>query len=135
MKAQEKILVAESEPIIALDLEQQLAEWGFEHSEVALTRSEVPTLIRKKKPNLLIMDNDFYHGSQNIQSAVELNQKYNLSVILLIDWMTEELKRAMEGLKSFYCIPKPFDRDELHKLVEEALQSKRKAKLKKKQAA
>lgn len=135
MRAHEKILVAESEPIVALDLEQQLMEWGFEHSEVALSRSEVPALVRKKKPNLLIMDNDFYHGNQNIQSALELHQKYNLSVILLIDWMTEELKRTLKGLKSFYCIPKPFDRDELHRLVEEALQSKRKAKLKKKQAA
>jgi DNA-binding NtrC family response regulator len=127
MKAREKILVAESEPIIALDIEHQLAEWGFEESEVVPSREEVPKMIRKKKPNLLIIDNDLREGDQDFQSAVALNKKYNLSVILLIDWMTEELKRSMEGLKSFYCIPKPFDRDELHRLVDEALQNKRNA--------
>ncbi|MFC1569641.1 hypothetical protein ACFL4L_05355 [bacterium] len=128
MKTREKILVAESEPIIALDIEHQLAEWGFEHSEIALSRSEVPALVKRKKPNLLIMDNDHRDGNRDIQSAVELNRKYNLSVILIIDWMTEELKQAMEGLKSFYTIPKPFDRNELHRLIEEALQDKRKTK-------
>jgi DNA-binding response OmpR family regulator len=131
MKTREKILVAESEPIIALDIEHQLAEWGFEHSEIALSRSDVPSLVRRKKPNLLIIDNDFCDGKQDIQSAVELHRKYNLSVILLIDWMTEELKKTITDLKSFYCIPKPFDRDELHKLIEEALQDKRKSDKKK----
>jgi DNA-binding NtrC family response regulator len=131
MKTREKILVAESEPIVALDIGHQLSEWGFKHSEIASNRSDVPSLVKRKKPNLLIMDNDFHNGSQNIQSAVELNQKYNLSVILLIDWMTDELKQVMKKLKSFYCIPKPFDRDELHHLIEEALQTKKKMKKKK----
>ncbi|MBN2105671.1 response regulator [bacterium] len=130
MKTREKILVAESESIIAMDIGHQLSEWGFKHSEVALSRSDVPSLVKRKKPNLLIMDNDFYDGDQDIQSAVELHKKYDISVILLIDWMTEELKQAMKKLKSFYCIPKPFDRDELHGLIEEALRSKNKKKKK-----
>jgi len=131
MKTREKILVAESEPIIAMDIGRQLLEWGFTHSEIAPSRSDVSSLVKRKKPKLLIMDNDFYDGNQDIRSAVELNQKYNLSIILLIDWMTEELKQVMKQLKYFYCIPKPFDREKLHGLIEEALQNKKKTKKKK----
>jgi len=111
-----------------MDIEHQLAEWGFMHSEIAVSRSEVQSLVKRKKPNLLIIDNDYHEGKQDIRSAVELHRKYNLSVILLIDWMTEELKKTIADLKSFYCIPKPFDRAELHRLIEEALQEKKNAK-------
>ncbi|MBN1780206.1 response regulator [bacterium] len=135
MDAHQKILVSESEPIIAMDLEHQLVEWGFKHSEVVPRRSQVHNMVRRKKPNLVIMDNDMKNGDQDIRSAVQLNKKYNVSIILLIDWMTEELKRTVQSLKSVYCIPKPFDRDELHRLVEEALQRKKQAKLKKMKAA
>ena len=128
MKTHDKILVAESEPIIALDIENQLNEWGFKESEVALCRADIPKLVKKKKPNLLIIDNDLREGDQDLQSAIELHKKYNVAVILLIDWMTDELKRLVKELKSFYCIPKPFDRDELHKLIDEALQNKPKTK-------
>ena len=62
------------------------------------------------------------------KESLELHKKYNVAVILLIDWMTDELKRLVKELKSFYCIPKPFDRDELHKLIDEALQNKPKTK-------
>lgn len=128
MKTRDKILVAESEPIIALDIENQLNEWGFKKPEVTLRRADIPKLVKKKKPGLLIMDNDFRSGGEDLLSAIELNKKYNLAVILLIDWMTDELKRVIRGLKYFYCIPKPFDRDELHKLIEEALENRKKMK-------
>jgi AmiR/NasT family two-component response regulator len=130
MKFNDRILVAESESIVALDIENQLAEWGFKDSEVIPSRSQVSSMVKSKKPNLLIMDNDMHKGEQDIRSAVELHQKYNVSVILLIDWMTEKLKKSVQDLKSFYCIPKPFDRDELHRLIEEALQKKKNRKMK-----
>ena len=130
MKFNDRILVAESESIVALDIENQLAEWGFKDSEIIPSRSQVSSMVKSKKPNLLIMDNDMHKGEQDIRSAVELHQKYNVSVILLIDWMTEKLKKSVQDLKSFYCIPKPFDRDELHRLIEEALQKKKNRKMK-----
>jgi DNA-binding NtrC family response regulator len=128
MKTRDKILVAESEPIIALDIENQLNEWGFKKPEVTLCPADIPKLVKKKKPGLLILDNDFRTGKEDLKSAIELQKKYNLAIILLIDWMTDELKRIVKGLKSFYCIPKPFDRDELHKLIEEALENRKKMK-------
>ena len=121
MSTKPKILISESESIIAKDLEMQLKDWGYGVSTVVKSKEKTVKFVEKKHPDLVIIGSDGKDGFDEISIAEEIHQKYKTKVIFLSAWLNEQVVKQYEALESFYCIPKPFDSDVLRSQIQKAL--------------
>lgn len=121
MKHNPKILIAESEGIIAADIRSQLIGWGYSMVHVAESVERTFTRIEERCPNLVILDQGIKGNIDVTQAATQITNKFHIAVILLIDCMNEKIRKCMKTLRFFYCISKPFDLEELHSLIELAV--------------
>jgi len=119
MNRKVNILVAEKERIISLDLETTLTEWGYAVPEVTCAGSAVLRAVRQKHPDLVIFGTD---STESMQKLVrEIRSRFSGGIVLLVDRISEELKNLLVSLRSVYFLPKPFNHEDLHRLVEKAL--------------
>ena len=118
MKNKSKILVAENERIIASDIKNLLLDWGYTEPLIAGSADQILKMVKKKRPDLVIIDNRLRGNESGRQTAEMLNEKYNIAVILLSDWFKESVQSLKKAAKCFYSIPKPFDSEELKSKIQ-----------------
>jgi len=118
MKNKPNILVAENERIVASDIKNLLIDWGYTEPLIAGSADQILKIVKKKRPDLVIIDNRLQGNKSGRQTAEILNEKYNIAVILLSDWFKESVQSLKKTVKSFYSIPKPFDSEELKSKIQ-----------------
>lgn len=121
MKHNPKILIAESDSIIAADVRSQLMDWGYSMVHVAESVERIFTRVEEWCPNLVILDQGMKGNVEVTQAATRLTNGFHTSVILLIDCMNAKIRKCMKTLRLFYCISKPIDLEELHSLIQLAV--------------
>jgi class 3 adenylate cyclase len=116
-----KILIAEDEYIIALDIKKILEKLGYEVTSFvgkgidAVRRTEI------EKPDIVLMDIMLHDKLSGIEAAQIIKNKYDVPIIYLTALTDEEtLQRAMLTEPGGYLL-KPFDERVLHSTIEIAL--------------
>ena len=121
MATKAKILVAEHEQIVMKDIENLLIDWGYSVPDRPLAQEELFNTIEQRKPDLVILGSGINDEVEKVKVARQINSQFNIAVIVLVSWVTEEIKKVILALQSIYCMMRPFDKDELQKMVEQAL--------------
>ena len=121
MATKAKILVAEHEQIVMKDIENLLIDWGYSVPDVPLAQEELFNTIEQRKPDLVILGSGINDEVEKVKVARQISSQFNIAVIVLVSWVTEEVKKVILALQSIYCMMRPFDKDELQKMVEQAL--------------
>jgi DNA-binding response OmpR family regulator len=117
MKNKPKILLAEKEGIIAEDIERHLIDWGYAVPALATSEKKTFELVKSKRPDLVILDTFLDGDSNGSHFAIQITQKFKVSVILLSDWIHEKSRMKIQKDRSVYFVPKPFDVMELRTIV------------------
>lgn len=120
MKKQ-KILIEEYDKIVSMDIESALTEWGYAVPNQKDKKTDIIRMVKQKKPDLVIMATGFRDNYENINTAKRISRQFNIGVILLIDWITEDIGESMNRLKQIYYMKKPFDSHELRNLIQKIL--------------
>ena len=121
MATKAKILVAEHEQIVMKDIENLLIDWGYSVPDLPLAQEELFNTIEQRKPDLVILGSGINDEVKKVKVARQISSQFNIAVIVLLSWVTEEVKKVILALQSIYCMMRPFDKDELQKMVEQAL--------------
>ena len=121
MATKAKILVAEHEQIVMKDIENLLIDWGYSVPDLPLAQEELFNTIEQRKPDLVILGSGINDEVEKVKVARQISSQFNIAVIVLVSWVTEEVKKVILALQSIYCMMRPFDKDELQKMVEQAL--------------
>jgi PAS domain S-box-containing protein len=116
-----KILVVEDEPIIALDLEQELVEFGFEVAGRAQSADEALMAVEESMPDLALMDLHIVGSLDGVQTARLLRDAYQIpSVFLTAHSDDRTVARAVQEMPYGY-LTKPFKSRELKATIQVAL--------------
>lgn len=118
MKKRQNILIAENECIVAKDIEYLLEDWGYNAFTMNNPKDSLEKYIKSKKFDAMIIDDDFSDVEKGLQTAVDIARQYRIGVILLSAWLNDEVNKKYEDLDFFYCLEKPYDRNELQVHVE-----------------
>jgi CheY-like chemotaxis protein len=117
-----RFFIVEDEVIIAMELEQRLAELGHEvcghalHGDQALARS--PELA----PDVVLMDVNLEPGPSGLEVAQRL-EGLPLRIIFLTAYTTAELaERGKDTGRRFPCLAKPFRPDALRAAIRDAFE-------------
>ena len=116
-----KIFIVEDEPIVAMALEDTLAELGYTVAGTATNGNEALEKIGETHPDLILMDIRIEGEMDGIETAEKVGARYNLPVVYLTAHSDEKtLERAMATQPHGYLL-KPFRTRELYSTIEIAL--------------
>ena len=124
MKKQTKIVLAESESIIAEDVANLVKTWGFDLLGRATSQDELMKFVKDYRPEVIIFDTLLKGKRDTCLIAQQIYKKYGASLVILGD--RTDLQDGKSLNRKFSWVAKPFKEDELKKAVKK-MASKRAA--------
>ena len=119
-KRPKKVLIAEDEALIRLDLVELLTEEGFEVVGQAINGEEAVKLARELEPDLIIMDVKM-PGMDGITAAEIIGEERIAPILMLTAFSERELvERARDAGVMGYLV-KPFGANEVVPAIEVAI--------------
>ena len=116
-----KVLIVEDEPIVALDLQQEVEQFGCEVVGLAESADEALMAVEANRPDLTLMDVRIVGSMDGIQTARLLRDMYRVPAIFLTSYSDElTLSRAAREMPYGY-LTKPFQHRELKAALRVAL--------------
>ena len=116
-----KILVVEDEPVVALDLQQEVEQLGLTVVGLAESADEALLVAEENRPDLALMDVRIVGSMDGVQTARLLREAYGIPVIFLTSYSDEStIRRAARELPYGY-LTKPFQPRELKAALEVGL--------------
>jgi two-component system, response regulator PdtaR len=130
--AKGKVLVAEDENIIALDIKKTLEKSGYEVTSINSTAVNVIQKVETEKPDVILMDIMLRSSLDGIEAAKIIHYKYNIPIIYLTALRDNETFERAKSTDPFDYLQKPFDVDKLESAIERAIAQSRRDKIAKK---
>jgi CheY-like chemotaxis protein len=116
-----KLLIVEDEPIVALDLHQEIEHFGFEVVGIAESAEEAMAIAEMYHPDLALMDINIAGSMDGIQTARLLRSAYQIRSLFLTSYHDDTtMKRAMQDMPYGY-LTKPYQSHELKAAIMVAL--------------
>jgi class 3 adenylate cyclase len=116
-----KILIAEDELIIALDIKNMLKKSSYEICSIVSSGEEAIKKASEEKPNLILMDIMLKGSINGIEAAEVILKEHNIPVIFLTAIADDETLEKAKITEPFGYIIKPYDERTLHAAVEMAI--------------
>ena len=115
-----RVVIAEDEAIIRLDLKETLEEEGYEVVGETGRGDEAVKLVREHQPDIAILDIKM-PGLDGLQAAREITKERNAAVLILTAFSQRDLIEQARDAGALAYLVKPFQRSELIPAVEVAL--------------
>ena len=115
-----RVVIAEDEAIIRLDLKETLEEEGYEVVGETGRGDEAIELVREHKPDIAILDIKM-PGLDGLQAAREITKERNAAVLILTAFSQRDLIEQARDAGALAYLVKPFQRSDLIPAVEVAL--------------
>ncbi|MGH9192287.1 MAG: response regulator, partial [Acidimicrobiales bacterium] len=115
-----RVVIAEDEAIIRLDLKETLEEEGYEVVGETGRGDEAVKLVRELEPDLAILDIKM-PGLDGLAAAREIAGERRAAVLILTAFSQRDLIEQARDAGALAYLVKPFERSELVPAVEVAL--------------
>jgi class 3 adenylate cyclase len=116
-----KILIAEDENIIALDIAESIKRLGYKVCGIARTSHEVVDKARKLQPDLILMDVMLDENTSGIEAAEKIRTLFDIPVVYLTALADNETLKKAKITEPFGYLLKPFEPKSLHSAIEMAI--------------
>jgi two-component system, response regulator PdtaR len=115
-----RVVIAEDEAIIRLDLKETLEEEGYEVVGETGRGDEAVQLVKELEPDLAILDIKM-PGLDGLSAAREISAEQRAAVLILTAFSQRDLIERARDAGALAYLVKPFERSELIPAVEVAL--------------
>ena len=114
----ERIVVAEDEVLVRLDVEHQLTEAGFIVVGSAETADEVVRVVEREQPDLIIMDIRLAGPRDGVDAALEIWQRFGIRCLFASGNIDPESRLRACPARPWGFISKPFTLAQLRAAIE-----------------
>lgn len=123
--ASPRILVVEDEQVVAVDIESQLTQLGYDVVGVASSGEEAVRLAKEKSPDLVLMDIQLHGSTDGIAAAAQIRRRSQVPVIFVTAHANSEFIDRATKAGPFDYVTKPYSSNDLNATVALALQQNR----------
>ncbi len=116
-----RILIAEDEALIAIDLDMQLRDLGYTPVGHATRGDEAIELARTLQPDLVLMDIQLSGSMDGITAAQTIARRFALPVVFVTAFAADETLARAKLSGPYGYILKPFSEREIRTVIEMAL--------------
>jgi two-component system, sensor histidine kinase and response regulator len=120
-----RILIAEDEQVVALDVESGLDELGYEVVGVVSSAPEAVRLTEETRPDLVLMDIQLGGPTDGITAAEEIRRRWQIPVVFVTASAGHEIVSRAKAAGPYGYITKPFRTKELKGTIAVALERHR----------
>ncbi len=113
-----RVFVVEDEAIVAMDIEERLANMGYEPVGRASTGRDAIELVGQVKPDLVLMDIRLQGDMDGIAAATEIRQKYSAPVVFLTAHAENDTLELAKMAQPYSYLVKPFRDPDLKSAIE-----------------
>jgi CheY-like chemotaxis protein len=118
-----KILVVEDEWVVADQICVSLRKMGYLVPPPVSSGEEAVKKISAEKPDLVLMDISLSGSLDGVETALQINSRFDIPVIYLTAYSGQELWQRIKPTKPASYLVKPFNDNELQLNIEIALQN------------
>ncbi|MBD0307630.1 MAG: response regulator, partial [Microcoleus sp. T1-bin1] len=115
------ILIVEDELLIAKNLSHKLESLGYQIVGIVSCGADAIQRAGEMKPDLILMDIVIKGDIDGIETAVIINQKFDIPIIYTTAYADDETLQRAENTGSYGYLLKPFKQRELHATIKIAL--------------
>jgi AmiR/NasT family two-component response regulator len=115
-----RVVIAEDEAIVRLDLKEIMEEEGYEVVGETGRGDEVVELVRQHRPDLAILDVKM-PGADGLTAAREINAERLCAVLILTAFSQRDLIEQARNAGALAYLVKPFQKSELLPAIEMAI--------------
>jgi AmiR/NasT family two-component response regulator len=115
-----KVVIAEDEGIVRLDLKETLEEEGYEVVGETGNGDEVEALVERTRPDVVILDIKLL-GEDGISVARRLKERGDVAIVMLTAFSQRDVVSEAIGAGALGYLVKPFQRSDLVPAIEVAL--------------
>ena len=115
------ILIVEDEKIVALDITRTLEKMKYQVLTPLQTGEEALEYLIHHRPDLILLDIKLKGDIDGIDTAVEINTKYNIPFIFLSTFSDETTLSRAKRTEPYGYITKSSHTNDLHSMIEMAL--------------
>ncbi|MEL6639092.1 MAG: response regulator transcription factor [Bacteroidota bacterium] len=119
--AEISVLIIEDDDSYALEVEMIILELGYQVQAVVNNSEEALALVKKQRPDLILID-IFIDGEKDGIQVAEAIQPLDIPIIFITAHNQPTLYQRSRDLSPFAFIIKPFDKYTLQSMVESAIQ-------------
>jgi CheY-like chemotaxis protein len=116
-----KILIAEDENIVALNIKKTLQHLGYEITAIVNSGEDAVKKTSENRPDLILMDIMLKGVVDGIEAAESITKDYNIPIIYLTALSDEKTIDRAAGTKPYGFLVKPFTTRDIHTAIENAL--------------
>ncbi len=116
-----RILIADDESLIRMDLKEMLTTLGYDVVGEATDGREAVRLARDTKPDLVLMDMKMPPGIDGVSAARQLREEGIAPVLFLTAYSESELVEGAKDAGAVGYLVKPFKESELRPAIEVAV--------------
>jgi PAS domain S-box-containing protein len=116
-----KILIAEDETIVAMDIKRRLISLGHEVIAIVATAEACIRIASEEKPDLVLMDIILKGKSDGISAAEEIKANLNIPIVFLTAHSDDQTIQRAKLTEPYGYIIKPFEIKDLQSTIEIAL--------------
>lgn len=124
MKRNIRVMIADDEPIVRLDLHEMLTEAGYSDIVHARDGEEAIRLGYERQPDLIVMDVRM-PGIDGLKAAIQIGKWYDPAIVLLTSYSYKECAEEARQAGAAGFVAKPFTEATLLPAVEIALSQQR----------
>jgi AmiR/NasT family two-component response regulator len=117
-----RVMIVEDEVIIAKDLEDNLADLGYEVVGVFISGDEAIKQFHKVKPDVVLMDILLKGTVDGFEAAEQIMEEYNTPIIFITGNSDEDTIEKMRQFENCEYLLKPIEKNELFSLINKVLQ-------------
>jgi len=115
-------LIIEDELIIAADIQVQLQQLGYEVIGIHQYAEDAVLTIKKKQPDLVLIDLGLGGNDSGIEAALHIIKHAPAPILFLSHGIDRNSFNQLMETKPYALIPKPFQKSDLEKGIQTALQ-------------
>ncbi len=116
-----RILIAEDEAIVAMDLEKILLGLGYQVVERVSRGEDAVRAAAETIPNLVLMDIKLEGDLDGIDAAEKIKANLDIPLVYITSYATNELLDRAKATSPFGYLLKPFSEQQLRSVIEIAL--------------
>ncbi len=119
--ANAKIIIVESDTVVAKDIEERLTTLGYTICAIVSSKAQAITKVTEVRPDLVLIDMDVEGEMDGVDIAQEIYNRFDIPVIYLTNYVNEDLLEKVRTTRAFGHVFKPYGTDQLHLSIENHL--------------
>jgi AmiR/NasT family two-component response regulator len=116
-----KILILESQLIIAVDISLQLSRLGYDVLGIIINSKDLIKNIKNKRPDIVLMNLKTQNTEERLRTAGIVLKTFQTAVIFLSAHIDREVFKQIILIQPYAFISKPFDIKDLQRGLKTAL--------------